>query len=63
MLVYTEKNNDSWSGYYGSKPDLKYHIRRVFNSFRATEMLIYTVRVELEKVKVENSKVDAEKKL
>lgn len=52
MLVYTEKNNDSWSGYYGSKPDLKYHIKRVFNTFRAAEALIFAVRAEFETLKI-----------
>ena len=47
MLVYTEKNNDSWSGYYGSKPDLKMHIKRVFNDYRATESLVFLSRVEV----------------
>jgi hypothetical protein len=48
MFVYTEKNKDSWSGYYGSKPDLKMHIRRIFNVYRATESLIFAVRAEVE---------------
>lgn len=52
MFVYTEFNKDSWSGYYGSKPDLKYHIKRVFNSFRATESLIFTVRAALETMRL-----------
>jgi hypothetical protein len=47
MFVYTERNNDSWSGYYGSKPDLKMHIKRVFNSYRATETLIFLARADL----------------
>jgi hypothetical protein len=51
MLVYTEANNDSWSGYYGSKPDLKMHIQRVFNAFRASESLVFTVRAEFERIK------------
>lgn len=51
MLAYTERNNDSWSGYYGSKPDLKYHIRRVFNAFRAAESLVFVVKVEFERLK------------
>jgi hypothetical protein len=51
MFVYSEKNLDSWSGYYGSKPDLKLHIKRVFNDFRATEALMFTVRTEVERLK------------
>lgn len=66
MFVYDEKNGDSWSGYYGSKPDLKMHITRIYNSFRATEALLFVIRVEYEKEKLENSsqqKVFQERKL
>lgn len=52
MFVYDEKNNDSWSGYYGSKPDLKLQIKRIFNVYRATETLMFTVRVEFEQLKL-----------
>lgn len=52
MLVYDELNNDSWSGYYGSKPDLKLHIKRIFNVYRSTESLMFTVRVEFEQLKL-----------
>ena len=51
MLVYDEKNGDAWSGYYGSKPDLKMHIRQIFDSYRATTSLMFVARLELEKLK------------
>lgn len=50
MFVYDEKNGDNWSGYYGSKPDLKYHITRIFNEYRTTTTLMFIIRVEFEKV-------------
>ena len=51
MFVYTEKNLDAWSGYYGSKPDLKYHIKRIYNSYIATTSLIFVIRLALEELK------------
>ena len=51
MFVYDQENGDNWSGFYGSKPDLKYNIRKVFNKYRAVESLIFGVKAELEKTK------------
>ena len=47
MFVYDEKNGDNWSGYYGSKPELKMQIKDVFIRYRQTEALLFTVRMEL----------------
>jgi hypothetical protein len=52
MFVYDEKNGDAWSGYYGSKPDLKTRIRNIFDKYRGTTSLIFVMRVEFEKLKV-----------
>lgn len=49
MFVYDQANKDAWSGYYGSKPDLKMHIKKVFNDFRATEALMFAARMEYSK--------------
>jgi len=51
MFVYDQTNGDNWSGYFGSKPDLKYHIRRVFNQYRAVESLFFAVKAEFERIK------------
>ena len=52
MFVYDEKNVDAWSGYYGSKPDLKMRIRKVFDSYRVSTSLLFVLRVEFEKLKL-----------
>ncbi len=57
FFVYDEKNGDSWSGYYGSKPDLKMHITRIFNSYRTTESLLFITRLEHEILKSTSSAV------
>ena len=51
MFVYEESNGDNWSGFYGSKPELKYQIRRVFSKFRSVENLLFAVKAEYERVK------------
>ena len=51
MFVYDQENGDNWSGYFGSKPDLKYHIRKVFNKYRAVESLMFGIKAEFERVK------------
>ena len=51
MFVYDEKKGDAWSGYYGSKPDLKMKIREIFDMYRSTSALMFIVRAEYEKLK------------
>ena len=41
LFVYDEKNGDNWSGYFGSKPELKHKIKRVFNHYKAVESLYF----------------------
>ena len=38
-FVYLWDNGDAWSGYYGSRPELKRQIKEVFRAFRATEIM------------------------
>ncbi len=52
MFVYDESNGDIWSGFYGSKPDFKMHVKRIFARFRATESLMFVTRLEVEKLKI-----------
>ena len=52
MFVYDESNGDIWSGFFGSKPDFKYHVKRIFARYRATENLGFVIRVEFEKLKL-----------
>ena len=51
MFVYDEENGDNWSGFYGSKPELKHQIKRVFNTFRAVENLLFAVKAEFARIK------------
>jgi len=46
MFVYSQDTGDEWSGYFGSKPDLKMRIKAVFNLYRATETLKFLVFTE-----------------
>ena len=51
MFVYDEENGDNWSGYFGSKPELKYQIKQVFNQFRAVENLLFAAKAEFARIK------------
>lgn len=51
MLVYDEQKGDIWSGFFGSKPNFKCHIKRIFGRYRATENLAFIIQVEFEKLK------------
>ena len=51
MLPYDEENGDNWSGYYGSRPELKIQIRKVFGTFKTVESLFFACQCELERLK------------
>ena len=51
MLVYDESNGDNWSGFFGSKPELKYQIRKIFSKFRSVENLLFATKAEYERIK------------
>lgn len=51
MFVYNQENGDEWSGYFGSKPDLKMKIKAIFNGYRATESLKFVVFTEYQKLR------------
>ena len=51
MVVYDEANGDNWSGFYGSKPELKHKIRKVFSHYKAVESLMFTCRAEHARLK------------
>jgi hypothetical protein len=52
MFVYDEENGDIWSGFFGSKPNFKFHVKRIFARYRAIENLSFVTRVEFQKMKL-----------
>ena len=39
FFVYTEKNGDTWSGYFTTKPRIKNRIRNIGKYMRALELI------------------------
>ncbi|CDW74179.1 alpha-mannosidase [Stylonychia lemnae] len=51
MLPYDESNGDAWTGFYGSRPELKSQIKQIFNYFKGVETLFFVSQCELERLK------------